>query len=216
MLFLVAFLCALWSPWTSLNISLSQLFGLEPPPQVGGLQVTALAGEVEVFVDGISQGKTKAGTTSLEIPNVSPGEHQVRLRRVSSVDGAYWEYNKLIKFESGIDVVLAYELGPSQEFSEGHLIFATKTADRIEGVNLNLDASANDADVLIDNVLVGHTPIISQVISTDRQHSLTIRKAGYESQEFKLLPDSLEDREKVRGYNLNVHVDLFLEPIVVN
>lgn len=214
-LILIAFLCALWSPWTSWNISFSRLLGIEPPPQIGGLQVTSLAGELEVFVDGISQGKVTPDSSPLTIPAIDPGERQIRLKRIATVDEAYWEFNKLIKFESGVDVVISYELGPTEEFSEGHVIYATRTTDKVDGLRLNLTSSVEDAVVKIDDVTVGNTPLVAQVISKDKQHTLLISKKGYESQEFKLLPESQEDRDKISGYNLNVLVDLFLQPIAI-
>lgn len=212
---LIAFLCALWSPWTSWNISFARLLGIEPPPQIGGLQVTSLAGEMEVFIDGISQGKTTPENSPLIIPAIEPGERQIRLQRISSVDDAYWEFNKLIKFESGVDVVISYELGPSENFSEGHVIYTTKTPDKVDGLRLNLVTNVTDAVVKIDDIDVGLTPLVSQVITKDKQHTLLISKNGYEPQEFKLLPESQEDRDKVSGFNLNVIVDLFLQPIPI-
>lgn len=212
---LIAFLCALWSPWTSWNISFSRLLGIEPPPQIGGLQVTSLAGEIEIFVDGISQGKVTPESSPLTIPAIEPGERQIRLQRTAQVDEAYWEFNKLIKFESGVDVVVSYELGPSEEFSEGHVIYATKTTDKVDGVRLNLTSGVEGATVKIDDAEVGQTPLVAQVISKDKQHTLLISRTGYESQEFKLLPESQEDRDKISGYNLNVLVDLFLHPITI-
>lgn len=210
---LIAFLCALWSPWTSWNISFSRLLGIEPPPLIGGLQVTSLAGEVEVYVDGISQGKATPTTSPLIIPAIEPGERQIRLKRTSTVEEAYWEFNKLIKFESGVDVVLSYELGPTEEFSEGHVIYTTRTTDKVDGLRLNLTSNVEGATVKIDDVEVGLTPLVAQVITKDKQHTLLISKSGYESQEFKLLPENQEDRDKISGFNLNVLVDLFLQPI---
>lgn len=212
---LAGFLCAIWSPWNSWNFSLTQLLGVEPPPQIGGLQVTALAGEIEVFIDGESQGKVTTETSPLSIPAMTPGERQIRLTRLSTVDGAFWEFNRLIKFESGVDVVLSYELGPTQEFSEGHVIYATKATDQVNGIRLNLDSSVDGAKVFVDNQEVGTTPLVASVISKDIQHVFRIEKQGYETQEFKLLPDAQESRDKITGYNLNVIVDLFMQPITV-
>ncbi|MBL8014947.1 MAG: PEGA domain-containing protein [Candidatus Doudnabacteria bacterium] len=214
-LLLIAVVCAVWSPWNYWNFSITRLFGIEPPPEIGGLQVTSLAGEVEVFVDGISQGKAVAEQAPLIIPAVEPGERQITLKRASTVIGAYWEFNRLVKFESGVDVIISYELGPSQDFSEGHVIFATKSADKFEGVKLNLDSPVAGAAVFLDDVEIGQTPLRAKSISIDKQHTIKVVAEGYETQEFKLLPEDQTNRDKISGFDLNVTVDLFLQPITV-
>lgn len=213
-LLLVGFLCALWSPWNSWNLSLPVLLGMEPAPEIGGLQVTSLAGDLEIFIDGFPMGSVASGE-SVTITPVDPGERQIRIKRTSSVDNAYWEFNRLIKFESGIDVVVAYELGPTEEFSEGHVIYATKSPEKINGIKLNLDSTVDGAKVLLDGNEIGTTPLVSQVLSLDSQHTLKISKDGYEDQEFKLLPEAQEERDKVAGFNLNVIVGLFLQPLPI-
>ncbi|MCA9379378.1 PEGA domain-containing protein [Candidatus Dojkabacteria bacterium] len=211
-LLLVGFLCALWSPWNSWNLSLPVLLGMEPAPEIGGLQVTSLAGDVVIYIDGFEMGQVASGE-SITISPIDPGERQIRLKRVSDVDNAYWEFNRLVKFESGIDVVIAYELGPTEEFSEGHVIYATKSPAVINGIKLNLDATVEGATVLLDGNEIGSTPLVSEVLSLDSQHTLKITKSGYEEQEFKLLPEDQADRDKVAGFNLNVTVNLFLQPL---
>ncbi len=214
-LFVIAVLCAFWSPWTSWQLSITSLLGIAPPAETTGLQVTSLAGDLEVYIDGILQGKVGVNDSPITIPGVQPGEHQVRLKRLSAVEGAYYELNRLIKFEPGVDVVIAYELGPSAEFSGGHIIYAIKSTELTTGVKLNLDVNVEEADVLIDDRELGKSPIVGQILSGDRAHLLKVEKRGYDGQEFKLLPESQEERDKILGYTLYVKVDLFLQPIPV-
>lgn len=212
----VLFICALWSPWNYWNFSFARLFGVEPPPEIGGLQVTSLAGEIEVFIDGVSQGKAVAEQAPLIIPAVEPGERRISLKRISTVTGAFWELNRLVRFESGVDVVMSYELGPTADFSGGHTIFATKSNAAFEGVKLNLVAAVNEAAVELDDVEIGLTPLTEKLIDISKQHKLKISKAGYEAQEFTLLPAEQVDRNKINGYVLNVLVDLFLQPLTID
>jgi hypothetical protein len=213
---LVAFLLAVWSPWNSWNLSITRLLGIEPPEEIGGLEVSSLAGTLEVYVDGNLKGTVDPEKSPLIIPAVEPGERQIKLIRKSDVEGAYYQFNKLVKFESGVDVILAYELGPTAEFSEGHIIYATKTAKVSNPeVSLNLTSSADDSEVKIDDLDIGQTPIVAYKLDLTKQHKLLISKNGYESQEFIILPAEQKDRDKLKGYNLNVDVDLFLQPIAV-
>jgi hypothetical protein len=188
---------------------------MEPTPEIGGLQVTSLAGELEVYVDGFLMASVPSGESATITP-IEPGERQIRIQRVSDVENAYWEFNRLVKFESGIDVVIAYELGPTASFSEGHVIYATKSPEKIIGVKLNLDATVDGATVLIDGIEVGTTPLVSQLLALDSQHVLRVTKQGYEDQEFKLLPESQQNRDKIAGNYLNVVVSLFLQPIPIH
>ena len=216
LLILVAFLCALWSPWNRWNIALPQLFGIAPQAQIGGLQVTSLAGELEVFVDGNSVGSVNPETSPLVVPAIEQGERQIKLVRDTTLAGAYADFNRLIKFESGIDVVISYELGPTDEFSEGHVIYATKKLDNSADVLLSLQANVTGADVVIDDISAGQTPIAGFKLSLDKQHKVSISKNGFDVQEFTLLPQEQNDRDKLQGYNLNVDVNLFLQPLPVN
>jgi hypothetical protein len=216
LLILVAFLCALWSPWNRWNIALPQLFGIAPQEQIGGLQVTSLAGELEVFVDGNSVGIVDPATSPLVVPAIEPGERQIKLVRQTTVVGAYEDFNRLIKFESGVDVVITYELGPTADFSEGHVIYATQKLDNSSDVLLSLHANMTGATVLIDDISAGSTPIAGFKLSLDKQHKVSISKTGYDTQEFTLLPQEQINRDKLQGYNLNVDVNLFLQPLEVN
>ncbi len=213
-LILLAFLLAIWSPWNSWNISLTRLLGIDPPEEIGGLQVSSLAGTLEVYIDGSLKGTVDPEKSPLTIPAVEPGERQIKLIRKSDVEGAFYQFNQLVKFESGVDVILAYELGPTAEFSEGHLIYATKTAKVANPeLSLNIVSSAEGSNVKIDDLDVGQTPIVTYKLDLTKQHKLVISKLGFDSQEFVILPTEQKDRDKLKGYNLNVNVDLFLQPI---
>lgn len=216
LLILVAFLCALWSPWNRWNMALPQLFGIAPQAEIGGLQVTSLAGELEVFVDGNSMGIVDPTTSPLVVPAIEPGERQVKLVRQTTVPGAYTDFNRLIKFESGVDVVITYEIGPTEDFSEGHVIYATRKLDNSADVLLSLHANVIGASVVIDDISAGNTPIAGFKLSLDKQHKVIISRAGYDTQEFTLLPQEQSDRDKLQGYNLNVDANLFLQPLEIN
>lgn len=215
---LLAFLLALWSPWNHWNFNISQLFGVTPPDQVGGLLVSTLAGEVEIYLDGSDQsaGSATVDNSPFSIPGIRPGDHQVKIIRKTEIAGAYWEFNKLIHFIPGVDVIIAFELGPTAEFSEGHVIYASPRVDSIPGASLNVTTSVEGVDITIDGTSVGQSPLKEYKLSVSDQHKILLQKEGYEAQEFLLLPDKQEDRDKLKGFNLNVDATLFLQPLLVN
>lgn len=215
----VMLLLALWSPWRYWNFDLTQLIGVRTPDAVGGLQVSSLAGEISVYLDQATDPivTVKPGDTGI-VPGVSPGQHQIRLVRKGSFDDSYWELNRLINFVAGVDVIIAYELGPTSEFSEGHILSASKRAGGASNtaeVYLNVTTNADDVDIFIDGISVGKSPLKDYRLSTTEQHRIILTKEGYEKQEFLLLPESQEDRDKLNGMDLNVEANLFLQPLLV-
>lgn len=217
-LIIVAFLCALWSPWNAWNFNLIGLLGVKDEQSVSNLQVSSLAGELQVFVDDESEPRaTATPDNSTVVPGISIGSHQIRLVRVSEVENAYWTYNKVIEFVAGVDVILAYELGPTEEFSGGHLIYADSSQQETTSSTVELTVSANvdSANVVVNDLLIGETLISSFELPVDEQQRLTISKPGYEKQQFLLFPESLDDRQQLAGLDLFVEVDLFLQPLEV-
>jgi len=217
-LILMCILLALWSPWLYWKFDLASLFGIKKPDLISGLQVFSLSGEVEVFLDNTSQGKVKVETSPFILDKVTVGEHLVTLKRVSSVANAYWNFSKLVTFEASTNVVISYNLGPQQEFSEGQVIYATKKIDLSKQNQLNLSTNTSVPYVQVDNAnavqIIGTT--YSQAITLDTQHKVKISKSGFESLEFTVLPESQEDRNKLKDYDINVETQLMYRPIDVN
>lgn len=215
LLAIIGLVLAIWSPWNSWNISLAQLFGIEPPPEAAGLAVSSLAGTIQIEIDNVRVGEVSPQNSPLVIPGIAPGERRVKLLRSSDVPGAFVEYSRLLNFVSDVDVVISYELGPTDDFSEGHVIFVTENRDNSGLTYLNINTEPSTALVALDGVSIGSSPIVLYPISLDRQHVLTVTANGYETQEFRILPASQEDRDKIRGYNINADVRLFLQPLQV-
>lgn len=211
---MIAIACAVWSPWNYISFYPLQLLGVEPLPEIGGLVVNSLAGTIAVSVDGTPVGKAVENNPLL-LPDIEPGERLVTLVRESNIPNAYWEYSKLIKFESGVDAVLSYELGPTEAFSAGHLIYAVRDPNRAANTFLNLTALPGDATVEINGISIGTTPVIAYTLKLDNQVTVKVSKDGYEAQEFKLFPEEQADRMRLQGFDLNVDVNLFLQPITV-
>jgi hypothetical protein len=218
-IFLLSILLALWSPWTKIDISLAQIFGVEEPDRIAGLQVYSLGGEIDIYVDSEYAGTATQEDSPFIVDQVDPGDRLVRLERKSDIPAAYWEFSKLINFIEGKDVVVSYNIGPEETFSEGHVIYASESSsgDERQGVaNLNIRVNAEDTVVEIDEIafnIAGTT--MSETLTLNKQHKLLVSKAGYESLEFTILPESQEDRDKLEGFDIELDVHLMLQPLQV-
>lgn len=208
----ICVLLGLWSPWVSWNIDLAGLFDVETPDEISGLQVSSLIGELEVKVDGEIKGTITPENSPLFIAAVDPGERQIEIRRLSSFENAYWKFNQNINFVTGVDVVISLGLGPSQIFSEGTIISATKKTN--ENYNLVISANTDDPSISINTIgVIGQNNQVSDSLTLDRQHLITVSKNGYETLEFRVFPAEQEERDKIKDYVVNVETILMLQPV---
>lgn len=215
-IFLVlAVLLALWSPWADFDISVFDFIRPDPNSRSATMQVSSLAGEIEVYIDDNLEPVTTVtpDNSPSVLPGIAPGQHQVRL--VRSSEGSYWEYNRIIEFAAGVDVILAYELGPTKEFSGGHLIYASPNESATNKAKLFVDSNVPETNVTLNGAQISTTPIDGYELGLDAQQRLGVFKPGYESQEFLLFPEEQSDRDKLAGFDLYVEVQLFLQPLPV-
>jgi hypothetical protein len=204
------------SPWFNWNLSLSRIFGYGSKNTQAALQVYSLVGELEVYLDNEFRGSTTPEGGGLELDQITPGTHELRLKRKSTVADSYFELVRNIKFEEGVDVIASFELGPTREFSEGHIFYAQKNYNAASETNLNVISVPDNASLYIDNNLIGNTPVANTNINLNAQHTIKLVHPGYDTIEFKILPDNQDDRNKLKGYTLNLEVNMFLLPLKVN
>ncbi len=216
-LILVSILVALWSPWLKWKFDLIEIFGVEKAPLISGLQVYSLSGEIEVFVDGESKGSVTTEESPLIVDNIEPGEKLVRIQRETEVPSAYTSFNQLVDFEENTDIVISINLGPTEDFSEWHIIYPDKKDNANEQSNLNISVNTEDTEVSLDgvNLSFDDNHNATYPITLDKQFNLKIFKAGYEEQEITLLPETQGDRDKLKDYDINVDVHLMLQPLIV-
>lgn len=207
---------ALWSPWIKWDFNVSSLFGVEEKEEIAGLQVISLSGDIEVFIDGVTIG-TAAKDNPLIVDRVTPEEHLVTLRRKSDIRNAYWSFNELITFEANTQVIVSYNLGPEEEFSEGHVIYAAKKSDLNKTSVLNFEIDVEDASVQLDDIPTQRITErkLTETLNFDKQHRVVITKNGYESLEFLILPEKQEERNLLKDYDINVKVRLAALPVKV-
>ncbi|BCX13476.1 MAG: hypothetical protein KatS3mg085_008 [Candidatus Dojkabacteria bacterium] len=206
----------LWSPWVGASIDLNTFFGVEQKKEISSLYVSSLSGELEVFIDGENVGAVDTETSPLIIDSVSAGEHLVSLRR-KNLTNEYWRLNKLITFTPETAVVIAYNLGPNEKFSEGNIIYAVEKDSEDERTELTVRLNVEDAFVSLDDIPMQsiNATTFKEYISLNQQHTMSVSKVGYETFTFTLLPESQEDRDKLKKYNILVEVQLLQQPIIL-
>jgi hypothetical protein len=134
----------------------------------------------------------------------------------NSSDSNYISLERMLNFTSESNTVIAYELGPNQQFSKGQTITAFRSYTNQDSTSLNVDTTPEGTRVYLDDVLIGETPINGYDLDINRTHNLRLEKKGYEDLEMRLLPDEQEARDKLVGYDMLVEASLFLIPIEVN
>ena len=212
---LVLIALAIWAPWDGMDLTFANLFGVSQPEEFSGLEVSSLKDTLVVYIDGEEQGRVDPGGGILEIPAITPGMHIIKLEKSDDEIDFYWELVQSIDFTPKLNVVMAYELGPAEIFSQGHSIYARDSIGNSEEslAKMNVSANVENAEVKLDGNKIGETPIEDYDLSLDSVHTLTIEREGYESLEFEILPTEQEDRDKLKGIELFIDTHLFWIPI---
>lgn len=214
-LLVACLLLAFWAPWSYLKLDLAVLFGVNKPEEFSGLVVYSLAGDLEVFIDGENKGVVKADQSFQIFDNIKSGERLVTLKKVSENPNNYWNFSRVIQFEKGVNVVASFNIGPREEFSEGHIIYAVEKLEASKPTLLDIKFNIDSPIVLIDSAQPIKTSLkqFETELSLEKQHKISISKDGYETLEFSFLPDTQEDRDKFKTYDINMDVFLMHIPI---
>lgn len=209
------FLLALWSPWLQWNISLNDVFNVEEPESIAGLYVYSLSGTLEVQVDGESQGVVTPEDSPLILDTITPGDRLVTITRSALIDTSYWTFNELITFTEGVNVVISYNIGPTEEFSEGNIVSAVEKPLDQELNEITIQVNTEDAFVTLDNTPVQEINPTSfrELIDLSTQHEITVSKPGFETFTFTVLPDTQEERDDLQNFNFVVNVQLLQIPV---
>ncbi|MFW5702937.1 MAG: PEGA domain-containing protein [Candidatus Dojkabacteria bacterium] len=213
---LISVLCAVWSPWHYWNISLPKIFGVEAPVALARVQVSSLGGELQVYINGEERGIIGPESSPFTIEDAKPGQNTIRLTRSSEVEGAYVEYEQVIELYEEVETVIAYELGPTYNFSQGHVISAFRNAAIGDKTMLNVYSEPTGVAVKLGEERIGTTPLENIEVDRSSAQTLTLEKRGYEPQTISILPSEENQREKLKGFDINVDANMFLIPIELN
>lgn len=210
-------LIGLWSPWRSINIDIPKLFGIANQDLKSGLQVYSLSGTLEIYIDNQLKGEVTPEESPYFVDAIDPGEHLVKLARKSENTKSYWTFNKLVTFEKGTNVVISYNIGPSEAFSEGHIIYAITKDDSKAATALNIKSSQEAFSIQFDSTPFEKVTFneYTSLLDLTKQHSIKINKSGYEQLEFVILPSSQEERDKLKSYDIVIEAQLMLQPVSV-
>jgi len=204
---------AFWSPWQQWDFSVTSILGIESKEEFSALKVRSLGGTIEVFLDGESYGEVSTEEEFLEVFPVTPGEHTVRLVRKADAD--YTEIVRKINFEPAVDVIIGYEIGPNEQFSEGHILYARRSFADQGDPRIEVYSSPEEITVQLDGIDVGTTPIKDLELTTDRKHTLAFSKPGYDPLEIDVLPENQADRDKLKNTILTLEINLFAQPVQI-
>jgi len=211
---LILIVFGVWSPWNDISVSWLSVFGVDTDEKQGGLKVLSHADEIDIYIDDEYIDTTISNTDFLETPPIQPGEHTVKLvRNIENTD--YVEIVRKLNFESGVDVIIGYEIGPSEVFSEGHILYAKKNYSGKDKTVLDIFSEPQDIKVTMDGQYLGETPIRELTIGLERKHLITFEKDGYDSLDIEILPDTSEERDKLKGLKLILEVNLFAQPVEI-
>ncbi len=210
---------AIWSPWDRYNWSLKRLFGVDEKPAVSAIQVYSLKDTLTVYLDEQNQGKVTPDSSPLEVIGLTSGNHIIKLVRDNPEYTGNYEFTKAINLAPDFTTVFAYELGPSKEFSQGHILYAKETQQSQSTGNtarLNVSTEPTGAKVSIDEKEIGVSPLADIELSLDSVHKIAITKKGYETQGFNILPEAQEQRLRLVNADLYIESNLFLIPIKID
>lgn len=202
-----------WSPWQKWNLSITNIIGIEEKEVYSALKVKSLAGELDIYLDGEYKDTASTDTDIIEIFPVSPGEHTLRLARRD--EPTFPEVIRKLNFEAGTDVVIGYEIGPTEEFSEGHILYTRRSFIPSGDPIVEIFSTPAEIQVSIDGQESGVTPVKNAVLSLNQKHKLKFEKAGYDTLEIEIFPESQEDRDRLKNMIITLEVNLFLRPFDV-
>lgn len=147
---------------TTVSISAGSTTTINPvltsSPTYGSISVTSAPAGAGVYLDGTYQGRTGLGQP-FNIVSVQPGTHGIHL----SLPG-YQDYSATITVNSGVitPVFVKFVAAPAQ--TDG---------------NINIASSPSGAEVYVDNVYQGYSPLTVHNVASGT-HSVLMKLSGYD------------------------------------
>jgi len=164
------------------------------------LTVNISQGKGEVFLDG-----TKVGETPFSSENLTSGDHELEIHRISAQTDFYSTISRQIHLEPNTRTFLEAEIGPDPQFSSYILMYYTKNTN--SSASLYINTLPKNTTISIDDQSYGTAPVAADSVTPGR-HTLAITHEGYESKDTVIIA-----RE---GYTLVVEVQLMAKPIEIS
>jgi hypothetical protein len=166
----------------------------------GALQVTSVP-VANVYVNGKLLGKTPLCQCELK-DMLAVGDYTLRLVPIS---GAFEPFEQKITIAPTVLTVVDQSFA-AQGLGSGSVINLTPLADA-KDMQLSVDSFPGNAQVYLDDNLMGQTPLLLQNI-TESDHELKLSKEGYK--------DKIVRIKTTPGYKLDALVFLGINPDVVS
>lgn len=161
------------------------------------LTVNSLRGKSEVYLNG-----EKVGETPYSSEQLSPGDYELGIRRISDNTSFYKPMQKTIHLELGTRTFVEAEIGPDSQFSSFKLVYYRKSSATEPSLYINTVPS--EATTYVDSENYGKAPVASSSIPEGR-HTISVEKTGYETEETTVIA-----RE---GFTIIVELNLMIQPI---
>lgn len=193
---------AIWAPWSSLLDRFLRTTGLSIK-KPASLSVTSKVGEATVYVNGKS-----VGTTPYNEDGLSAGQYDIKLEKVTDTPEFYTVFERSIDIEEGTQVIINWELGPSDEFSSGEIYFFKERLDSTKiDSSVSIIPHPDSTIVYFDGEIQEESPIIVKDVKEGR-HKIKVEQEGYMSAEY--------DVQTKPGYDLFIEFRLFPIPITID
>jgi len=209
---LVLLALAVFSPWRNLNINLGSLLGIKNTSETSTLEVSSLGGKLKVFLDDNEVGSTNFQDPKLEISPIVAGTHKLKLMRDS--DSIYPTYEKIILFAPGISSSISYELGLSEDMTNGWLIVPEKKVIKTTSTDTNITFRVLPEDATLS---INGEKKDSKVVKLDPKTKYDVRltKEGYLPLSFQILGFDENKVKQSLEYEYIVDVKLGSIPLKV-
>jgi len=184
LIILILIALAVFSPWRNLNINLGGILGIKNSTETSTLEVSSLGGKLKVFLDDNEVGSTNFQDPKLEISPIIAGTHKLKLMRDS--DSIYPTYEKTILFAPGISSSISYELGLSEDLTNGWLIVPEKKVIKTASAETNITFRVLPEDAILS---INGEKKDSKVVKLDpnAKYDVRITKEGYLPLSFQIL-----------------------------
>lgn len=171
----------------------------------GALQVTA-SPQSKVYLNGKLLGETPLCKCEQQ-DMLSVGDYTVKL---VPKEGKYSDFQEKIRIERSVLTVVDRKFGSDSNSvlgaaSEGSIITLSPLKDK-KGVELLVLTIPDKADVFLDNVPVGTSPLLLKNI-TISDHTLKLQKAGYKEKTVRI--------RTPMGYKLTANIYLGIDDIAI-
>jgi hypothetical protein len=186
---IVAFLAAIIQPWK--YVASVPVIG-----QNAALTVKTIAGKGVVYLDGKEQ-----GGTPLSSENLSPGDYELKIERISETEGFYEDLVTQIHLEQNTRTFVEAEIGPGENFSSLTVLYYQKNKN--DKAELYLETDPSNSSIWIDDIDYGTSPLTTGKLK-EGKHELKISHPGYEDINTNLIIR--------KGYTLIADIQLMARP----